>query len=128
MKFGLWSCHQNCRSVSNFCSDGSTEKDPKCGLDSLFYATNVKLCSHSPWFDVSLSEFVLPFAVGPQGIVFREFLGWLERSGERPANARASKEACRRTETSVQFLRAVDSVCVVRMVRLVGIQPAISPQ
>ncbi|GBO20119.1 hypothetical protein AVEN_206673-1, partial [Araneus ventricosus] len=53
--------------------------------------------------------------MGPKRtLVVREFVGWIERSGEIPVNARTSKEANRRTETSVQFLRAeADCVCFV---------------
>ncbi|GBL93927.1 hypothetical protein AVEN_76663-1 [Araneus ventricosus] len=57
----------------------------------------------------------------PQRIVVaRGFVRWLERAGEMSVNARF-KEASRRTETSVQFLRTVaNCVCVVRTSRKAG--------
>ncbi|GBO15559.1 hypothetical protein AVEN_216132-1 [Araneus ventricosus] len=58
-------------------------------------------------------------------VVARGFVGWLERSGKMLVYALASKEASRRTETSVQFLRAVvDCVCFVGTVCLIEFSPA----
>ncbi|GBM35773.1 hypothetical protein AVEN_108969-1 [Araneus ventricosus] len=62
-------------------------------------------------------------------IVTRGFMGWPERSRKMSVNVRKSREANRRTETSVQFLRsAEDCVCVVGTVDLVEFKPAIHSQ
>ncbi|GBN90246.1 hypothetical protein AVEN_160359-1 [Araneus ventricosus] len=78
---------------------------------------------------VRLSVFPQSFFRAQRIIVARGFVGRLDRSGERSANAGASKETSPRTGTSAQFLQViVDCVYVVgTVVRLVEFRPA-NPQ
>ncbi|GBM54822.1 hypothetical protein AVEN_6247-1 [Araneus ventricosus] len=66
--------------------------------------------SHGPCFGariIGMGHFALSSVVGsPRIAVARGFVGWLDRSGEMSVNSGSSKEASRRTGTSVQFVRA----------------------
>ncbi|GBL76754.1 hypothetical protein AVEN_53430-1 [Araneus ventricosus] len=74
------------------------------------------------WLDASAATSFLCY-------LGRWIVGWLERFGEMSVNGGRSKEANKRKETSVKYLRAVvDCASVLGTIRLVEFQSAINPQ
>ncbi|GBM02083.1 hypothetical protein AVEN_209768-1 [Araneus ventricosus] len=67
--------------------------------NGLGYTSLTKACSRGQWFGDHCSK----YAFSCRGTT-RRFVGWLTRSGEMSVNVRTSKEASRRTETSLKSL------------------------